>query len=308
MVDVSSAEAARRWVDAYGRSDFGPLWSQLAPLCFNEYGWPVGVTHVSHFDALDPTPLGPETLDGLTIAYTYLATAFFCLDHLYDGESRNDFEALAIALLIPRAITKVAVAMARSGLDHEDAAGLTADLMLKFCDAMVHEKSAKSQMTLLDSHMERYHMVGRSSLVLYIYKIVAQIKGIPLDATAEHIFEDMIWVLQMGDDWGDWRQDYRSGNLTPFLRRCIRDMGRNAASEEELERFVYLSGIYEAEGKKIADGLRDIESRLSNHFGEPSRGLRAIVARCREQAEIVAGNFERIKSGLPPLPVSEPVH
>lgn len=96
---------------------------------------------------------------------------------------------------------------------------------------------------------------------------------------------------------GDWREDYRTGNWTPFLRDCVAQMGAAPKDEAQLERFIYLTGAYERWGSMVADGLRQVGERLRTVHARKAEGLITIVDRCRDQAEVVVANFRAVKSG-----------
>ncbi len=308
MVDLSTKAGACRWIAEQGRHDFGELWSRLEPLCFNEHGWPVGVAHVDHFDSLDQRPLPQNSRELLIPAYVYLAASFFCLDHLFDGESHNEFEMLAGSILIPKALERVAVTFAAHGMPIPDGLHEAAHLFQNFVQAMLLEKDIRSQPNLREEELERQHVVGRSWLVIYMYKTIQTLKGNHVDAEAQQLLEDAIYLLQLGDDWGDWREDFRAGNLTSFIRECISGMGRSPADVNELERYIYLSGQYERRGTFVSEGLRMVEQRLMANYGQGARSILAMVRQCRELSEAVVDNFGRVKAGLAPKELPARLH
>lgn len=284
------------------------MWTKLEGVCFSDLGWPYGLTHVAHFDSLSKPLLREDVRDRLTVAYVYLATTFFCLDHLYDSESHNDFEIPAIALLSSKALERICNTLSTEDIDSLPALGETSQLFTKFTSAMLLERQMKTQHNIREACSERDHIIGRSWLVIFMYRIIQKMKRMPADTITQNILEDMVYFFQLGDDWGDWRDDYRAGNLTPFLRRCIKEMGKQPRDEHELERYIYLSGAYEKEGLMVYDGLKGIERRLVHRYGEGTTGLRTMVAHCGSLAESVVRNFERVKAGVPAEPLAGGIH
>lgn len=308
MVDLSTKANACEWVAMRGHQDFGEMWVQLRPLCFNEHGWPAGVSHVGHFDSLSEPPLSDEIRENLIIAYVYLAASFFCLDHLYDNESQDKFEILASSVLIPKALERIGVALSLEGQPPTLGSAEAATLFQRFATAMLLEDEVRAQPHLRAPKVERSHVVGRSWLVIFTYRLIQQLKRQPVDPEAQTLLEEAIYLLQLGDDWGDWRKDYRSGNLTSFIRECIESIGRLPLDEDELERFVYLSGQYERRGRFVASGLKDIERRLAAKYDQGAKSILGMVRQCRELSEAVVENFDRVKAGLPPRPLPAPLH
>jgi len=297
MVDLSTGEAAQEWIIAQGQNDFGQMWSVLSVLFFNIHGWPVGITHVSYFDQLFDPALDENDLSDLTVIYVYLAAAFFCVDHVCDGDTKNIIEPLGSHLLLAKAIRRLEIISSRQAGLSDSPADLVGDLFVEFTQAMIAEKHAKSQHRPLSEADERRHVVGRSWLVIFMIKIVRIVKQLPPSNDNEEVCKDMIFYLQLGDDWGDWREDYRSGNWSTFLRDCVQHMGRPPKDENELERFIYLSGAYERWGKLIMEGLHSVAQRLQEMHGERAQGLLTVVNRCHDQAKAVILNFENVKAG-----------
>ena len=303
MPQTSSAAEARTWFEPFGQQDFGAHWNAIRPLCINEAGWPFGIMHIGHFDGLETPHLESHTADELAIAYVYLATCFFCMDHLYDHESKNDFEILATSLCLERATARISNALQKLNLDVSVGHIEIAKLLHKFTEAMVLERKIKSSIELHDESLERSHTIGRSWLVIFAYRLIQQIKGRPVVVQAQALLEEGIYLLQLGDDWGDWREDFRSGNWNTFLRRCFFDIGRLPKHEGELERYIYLSGAYEQQGRMISRGLKKVASGLAKIYGQRGRGFNSVIELCRARADAVVQNFERVKRGLPPLPI-----
>jgi hypothetical protein len=68
---------------------------------------------------------------------------------------------------------------------------------------------------------------------------------------------EFVFLMQLGDDLGDWREDFRAGRWTSFLRECFGILGC-IPLEQELEEYVYLSGAYELRLARVVTGLSGI--------------------------------------------------
>lgn len=296
--DLSNAASARSWMNIYGLNDFGDKWAILQPLCFADNGWPYGIRHVRCFNSLYGNSLSPTAEAQLTSAYVYLASSFFCLDHICDGESCNQFdEALGASLFICGAADRVTQVCALLGREIQPELVKLRDLYMTFAEAMRSERETRRNWEIVNDAQDIEHEVRRSSVVLYAYRLVGRLTGRESTSEAIAALELLIRSIQEGDDWGDWREDFASKNWTPFLRRCAAQMGYMPSTEPEMERFIYLSGAYEEQGRAVIAGLREAGSILSAQYGASAAGFVEIIDRSASRANSVCEAFDSVKSG-----------
>lgn len=306
MVRIDSPEAARHWLDSQGKRDFGSLWPDLKPVVFQVDGWPIGVTHVTYMDRLFEPALSEVQVEHLTLGYVYLAIAFFCIDHVWDGDVLQGIEPLAGPLMLAVAEKHLGrSAGPPSKLGQLDA---LCDLLARFSSAMLVERALHKGARSLTDDEEREYVVGRSALIPFMVNQVLMAKGLPPDESATQLFESAVFYLQMGDDWGDWREDFRIGNQSTFLRLCASRVGSSWDTEAKLERFVYLSGIYEEWGQRVAKGLQTVIDAFQLRFGDQAEALVALLLRHCQRVEAQVEVFRSVKAGLEPQPIPRLVH
>lgn len=80
------------------------------------------------------------------------------------------------------------------------------------------------------------------------------VSGDKPDASLLSIASELTVYFQLGDDVSDWREDFRRGKRSSFLRNCFSAIGASA-SEAELEETIYVGGKYERHMSRIISGL-----------------------------------------------------
>src|SRR3954470_162627 len=91
--------------------------------------------------------------------------------------------------------------------------------------------------------------------------------------------------------------DYRTGHNSYFIRLSIQANGERPATEAEMEEYVYLSGAYEEEAKRIINGLHNIETvvRTGSAGTTANVAFAAFVEKQRRSIDQVLSEFRSTK-------------
>ena len=283
-------------------SDFREQIAQLFPrhvesvlrIALNELGAPLGYRHVEYLDSWSSPSLEASIARDLRTAYVLLATVVFAIDRLWDEQSQSEDD-----ILYPGYVT-LSAAKILSGIESRSGVhGLFDAFLSSFDDfslAMKMERTARTSRSL-DHQVDRRHLVNRSRLFTGLFEVICRLKGRPPSASEIRILEEFLFWMQRGDDIGDWREDYRTGHNSYFIRLCIRANGELPASEAEMEEYVYLSGAYEEEAEKIINGLQDVETvvRTGSAGTTPNPAFAAFVEKQHQSIDQVLSEFRSIK-------------
>ena len=223
-----------------------------------------------------------------------LASVVFAIDRLWDEQSQSEDD-----ILYPSFLT-LSAAKILSGIESRSGVHGLVDAFLNSFDvfslAMKMERSARISRNV-DRHVDRNHLVNRSRLFIGLFEGICRLKGRPpLDAEIR-ILEEFLFWMQRGDDLGDWREDYRTGHNSYFIRLSIQANGERPATEAEMEEYVYLSGAYEEEAKRIINGLHNIETvvRTGSAGTTANVAFAAFVEKQRRSIDQVLSEFRSTK-------------
>jgi hypothetical protein len=263
-------------------------------IALNEMGAPLGYRHVEYLDSWASPGLEPSIARDLRTAYVLLATVVFAIDRLWDEQSTSDSDILYPGFLTLSAAKILSAIESRSGVQ-----GLVDSFLDSFDDfslAMKTERSARNSQSL-DRRADRGHLVNRSRLFIGLFGAICRLKGRQaLDAEIRMLEEFLFW-MQRGDDLGDWREDYKAGQNSYFIRLSIQAIGKRPTSEAEMEKYVYLSGAYEDEATEIINGLQNIETavRTGSAGTTANPAFAAFVEKQRQSIDQVLSDFRSIK-------------
>ncbi len=125
-------------------------------------------------------------------------------------------------------------------------------------------------------------VVGRSNSVLLLYRIIAKLTGTEVKPQLVKLLNDLVFFIQLGDDLGDWRIDFRAQRWTSTIRSCFHQQGR-ILSEAEMEQELYLSGFYEQRSARIINGLNAVLFGLESSPDFSSHTLLPMIRKLRER-------------------------
>ena len=246
---VSPAEQLELWLS----EDFPEVSAQILPLMLDSSGRPLMFGHIAlmgpHIELNRSIPT--EALSDIHCAYVYLSSYYFCLDAVVDGHSRGDNSSLSgarVALYLSHLMAGSVIRFQRALEGHAAAYSYFRE---QFCNliarnALAVQTEGRFRAEIFEPrvHEEFESIVGRANTFIFLFDLFGAITGSPLHPAARSQLEKFVYFEQLGDDLGDWRQDFRAIHYTSFLRTCFGEL-RKIPSEDELEEFVYLSGVYE---------------------------------------------------------------
>lgn len=172
--------------------------------------------------------LEPSIIEDLHAGYVYLVAAIFCMDALVDEHPRGVLNSGKPLGEIAKAgylfLTGGLLRIKRSAMS----AGLSADAVDKELSLVIAENmSALTEEKKLHEkpfeprlYDDYPNVVGRANILLYLFSLVGQMTGISSSPSMQSALSDFIFFLQMGDDLGDWREDYANNRPTSFIREC----------------------------------------------------------------------------------------
>jgi hypothetical protein len=135
-------------------------------------------------------------------------------------------------------------------------------------NSLVIERDRKTTWDL-PGESDRTAAIGRNNSTQLAYELLCCYKGQPADRDVLEAIGQLVYLMQLGDDLGDWVDDYQAGNRTMFLRWCADRVGVQATrSLPALGKAIYLTGFYESYVSQLVcdfDILRDDFSRMDNH-------------------------------------------
>jgi hypothetical protein len=256
----------RDWLE----EDFPEFSKKLYPLCLNDAGTaPIFFSHPPLARRSARLTASDLFHDRIHRAYVYLASYYFCVDAIIDNHARSGTYAEApgqIALFLGPLLStsthlfSLAVKEQFPVKENEVSTALRA-LLRENAMALLTETRFKEQPFAARTDEEKDNIVGRANLFIFLFElywILSENDNFALLVSRQREF---VFLMQLGDDLGDWREDFRAGRWTSFLRECFGVLG-GIPTERELEEFVYLSGAYERRLARIINGF----SRIADGF------------------------------------------
>ena len=252
--------------------------SDLLPLMLDDTGRPLMFNHMALVgpQAQLSRAVPREVLSDIHCAYVYLSSYYFCLDAVVDGHSRGPDRSLAgarVALYLSHLMAGAMIRFQRALQGHSAAYRYFLDhirgLIVRNASAVQAESRFRDRPFEPRVEEEFANIVGRANTFIFLFDLLGvTVSGNPLPPSARAQLEKFVYYEQLGDDLGDWRQDYRAGHHTSFLRTCFEEF-RRLPSEEELEEFVYLSGVYEKRLVCVIRGFDGVGQHPATreHFG-----------------------------------------
>ena len=286
----------RAWLN----EDFADLADNLQPLCLDDTGTgPIFFSHVplarrsARFKASDLFH------DRVHRAYVYLASYYFCVDSIIDGHGRSGAYEQAprkiasfLGTLLSTSTHLFSLAVKEQFPEREaEVLGALRALLHENAIALLEEERFSLQPLLARTNEEKENIIGRANLFIFLfnwYWTLGDIKDIPV--LCEHLRE-FVFLMQLGDDVGDWRQDFRASRWTSFLRECFMTLD-GIPSEDKLEEFIYLSGAYERRLSRVINGF----SKLIEAFSRVGqKDLSSYISSQRDAALNWLQEFTRAK-------------
>jgi hypothetical protein len=261
-------ETLRRWLS----EDYPNEVEVLLPLCLTDSGRsPLYFDHPGFvWEVVRLKGVAPEVLDDLHCAYVYLSSYYFCVDSVIDGHPRTgaqgtdiDHAALHLGLLLTGSLLRTGRALDLAFPDLRDYfAREIRRVLAENSRAIQAEFHFRSEPLRPNTIAEFDTIVGRSNSFILLFDLAARMVKEPLAAELQRAIRSFVFYMQLADDLGDWREDYRARRWTSFLRQCFGDLGR-IPSESDLEQHVYFEGAYESRLKTVINGFDDLLSEVA---------------------------------------------
>ena len=232
-----------------------------------------------------------DTLEDVRTGYVFLAAYYFLLDAVVDGHLKDRLDAVYLSELLSGAYTLFSNACYRSAPRY----------LLNLNTTISQYLAANSQALLDEDGLHRasiqpdqrhgvYSIIGRSNAVLLLYAILCLISGRPMNDRVVALVKKLTYYIQLTDDLGDWRDDYRAGRYTSLLRECFA-RHRIILSEPELESDLILGGVFEERSAIIINGLDSLIADIAA-FDCAMDFLKSYIIRQRQR---VAHMTERLE-------------
>lgn len=201
--------------------------------------------------------LAEESYVDLSVGYVLISGYYFLLDSVVDGHCAEPTSAVFLTHLLGGAMLRFNRLIQR---ENPSAAADWFTAFSDYCEANAEavrlEKKLISTPMKLNPEDDRLSIVGRSNSFLLLYRLVCILHREESSAEVARALEALVYYLQLGDDLGDWREDFLAGNYSSTLRACFLECGR-VLDLRSLEEFLYLSGFYEVRCIEIIRGLAE---------------------------------------------------
>ena len=200
----------------------------------------------------------------LCIIHTYLCTYFNILDSYIDRHAENDFTFLDGGPLLVALVDRIHVLT-------KSMSGNIFQLILQRLKSalelqrlsLLEEAGFRKHPFVIAENEERDSIIGKACCYLFIYDFVSDLSGNNKSGRIRSGIEEYLFLSQLADDLGDWREDYRQKNFTSFLRGCFKYIGC-IPDENILEEKIYMEGLYENRLAMIIRGMDILASGLTN--------------------------------------------
>jgi len=236
--------------------------AHLSILCKGLGGAPYGGNHPDFFAHACGLSLAPEHLERIRLGYVMLAAYYFLFDAAADNHLQHPTDSLYLPHLLTGALTEFTlVCLAVDPAKLVPLHTLVRRYLAANASAIKNEQLISSRPLLEDQPEEFYSIVGRSNAVLLLYDLLSLITDRAPDDRVTDIVTWLAYYIQMADDLGDWRDDYKNGRYTSFLRRCF---ARHDAVIDEpgLEEEVLLGGAFEERSAIVINGLAALLDKI----------------------------------------------
>jgi len=229
------------------------------PLLFDQ------VPMVLDFFRPNSLKISKSVVDNIHAGYSYLAAAIFCLDSVLDGHPRGELNrdiaqnevARGAVLFFTAALVRVTRAFAIAQIKDLVVLEEFQECIAENMQALGSEIEFQRDPLIPNIFDEYCNITGRANIFALLFRWVATLSHNECSEPLQKAVNDFIFYLQLGDDVGDWREDYLSGRYTSFLRECFNVLGY-IPGMDELEAFIYFEGIYERRLALIVNGLQTV--------------------------------------------------
>lgn len=224
-----------------------------------------GYDHIDILGALAGFETRHPILDRLRLPYVLLSSHYFLLDDTIDHHLLQEDDVLYSTHLLFLVYSQVFLFTENSISEQAKTEFLQriAKLISENASAIRLEIRQRAGF-YKPSKDENYQMVaGRSNSTIQFYEILCFFAGKETNNKVISLLSDLVYYLQLGDDLGDWSQDFKRGNFTPLLQECFQQLPVDKRNDfSAIESVLYTSGIYEQYVAQIVNNLDRIKSQF----------------------------------------------
>lgn len=245
----------------------------LMRLCIRN-DFPLGYNHPDLALELVDAVIPEKALADLRVGYVFISAYYFLLDSVADKHLENDSDLVYLSHLLSGAITLFQESVflcCPSRL--QTVTRLLCSHISENAAAMTLEANLQTDAFNDDHDKDRASIIGRSNSALLLYHILYVITDKEPDPQIIACVSDLIYYVQLGDDLGDWEKDFIAKRWTSLLRTCFKRKGR-ILSVEELNREIFVTGVYEEKLSIIIHGLDSVANKLESRKDISSKAFR----------------------------------
>jgi len=254
---------------------------------------PFGYYHIDFWLEICP-PLNERLKEDARVFYVLLCAYYFLQDAYVDEHLDSKFDVLYLAHLLSGAwyfFDKTCRELTPDKKEEISKKLLT--YISKNAKAVKDEYLFQKEL-LMPSEEEYESIVGRSNPFVFIYELFSALADKPVEPHVMKLCSDDVFLLQLADDLGDWREDYQAGRYTSVIRTCFAKKGR-FLTEKEIEEEMFFGGVYEQQAAKIISGLDKLISQLETDSYQPYNKFKDFVESQRERVYQVLVEWISVK-------------
>jgi hypothetical protein len=271
MCPESHLQVARRWI----QEDFSSDAQAILRLCLSDTGAePLVFTHyvfAQRSAGLEDLP--PAISADLHCGYLYLASYYFCVDAALDRHARSTTSGLEHLLPYLGHLLTGSISRFSRALERADPSlvpffrSRLVEVLSENAEALKVE-AAFAQQPLIPHVQEEFEsIVGRANATHFLFELMWRLAGRTMPESLRHQLRRFTFVMQLGDDLGDWRDDFRARRWTSFLRECFARLEK-IPQEDDLEDHIYVGGAYERRAVQVVAEFDDILANLDRVPGQ----------------------------------------
>ena len=238
---------------------------RLKALCQKGSESLLGYDHIDILGALAGLELGDPILDKLRMPYILLSSHYLLLDDVIDHHLIQEDDVLYSTHLLFMAYSQMFLSFNINASEQSKAESIRRMARRIFENALAIRQEIKQRTGFYQpSKDENYQMIaGRSNSTIQFYEILCFFAGKSPNDNIVNLLTDLVYYLQLGDDLGDWSQDFKRGNFTPLIQECFRHIPVEKRNDfSSVEAILYTGGIYEQYVAQIVNNLDKIKSQF----------------------------------------------
>jgi len=245
-----------------------------------------GDEHVAIFAELCGLSTDHPIVQKLRIPYIIFGKHYFMLDAVVDDHSSSSDVLYVTHILFATFYQIVSELMTSTTPEKAMAcAQIMAKRIAENTMAVENELIFRATPDPIGKAEEYAMMVGRSNCTILFYEIMCFLNNMEPHPEIVEVLFDVVHYMQMGDDVGDWTDDFENNIWTPLLKECAKHLeSTENVSRQDIECALFTTGVYENHLRNIILGMNGIEERLKQIPEVKSTGVVAWIDKKRKFA------------------------